>query len=192
MLSLWPKGVHRNRFGHSKVFPSIIIIIIVPTCVIPIGKVNCFGHLSNRDQNNWTGSVHHPIPEKRLIIIHGWKYNDNFRTSVLRGHRSCPYTPHAIRALDTSERQDATTTRRALESLHIMRAYYTVIRRCSAGMIPFIIYTRGETWETHTAHSSILWKCHRYTSPPSPFHVTLFVCIETVYTVLKPHFYLWW
>lgn len=48
--------------------------------VAPVRKVNCSGHLSNRDQNNWTG--YHLILGKRLII-HGWKYNDNFQTSVL-------------------------------------------------------------------------------------------------------------
>lgn len=36
----------------------------------PSQKVNCFGHLSNRDQNNWTGYLCiRCCPGKRLIIL---------------------------------------------------------------------------------------------------------------------------
>jgi len=90
-----PKGVRRNRFGHSKVFSSIFyfIFLIFLLSIIPNRKVNCFGHLSNRDQNNWTGYL--MPPRKRLIIIYTDKnitiiFEHSFSEDVIAA-ASCPY-----------------------------------------------------------------------------------------------------
>jgi len=89
----WPGPLTEKVYAGTgsttrKCFSTFFLILFLfsSSITIPVREVNCFGHLSNRDQNNWTGYV--MLLGKRLIIIPGRKYNDNFRTFVLRGcHR---------------------------------------------------------------------------------------------------------